>query len=206
LGRPLEEIEDKALAALRAYPWPGNVREMQSILQQAILQSPGSVLLAEFLPAQVLQKPNSSTTPTSQFDWDAFVRERIDSGSETLYAEAVARMECEILVRILQHTDGNQLQAARILGITRGSLRTKSARSASASNERSARTTTRVKRKRPVCCGNGTLGTPTRLRPMIGISSGDASASRDSHPPLASGIRIAFTCVTIRLEMPPHDR
>ncbi len=34
-------------------------------------------------------------------------------------------MEREVLVRVLQHTDGNQLQAARILGITRGSLRNK---------------------------------------------------------------------------------
>jgi two-component system nitrogen regulation response regulator GlnG len=34
-------------------------------------------------------------------------------------------MEREVLVRVLRHTGGNQLQAARILGITRGSLRTK---------------------------------------------------------------------------------
>jgi two-component system nitrogen regulation response regulator GlnG len=34
-------------------------------------------------------------------------------------------MEREVLVRVLKHTDGNQLQAARILGITRGSLRNK---------------------------------------------------------------------------------
>ena len=34
-------------------------------------------------------------------------------------------MEREVLVRVLRHTNGNQLQAAKILGITRGSLRTK---------------------------------------------------------------------------------
>lgn len=43
-------------------------------------------------------------------------------GSENLYAEALERMEREVLVRALKHTNGNQLQAARILGITRGSL------------------------------------------------------------------------------------
>jgi two-component system, NtrC family, response regulator AtoC len=53
------------------------------------------------------------------------VTERITNGSETLYAEAVARMEREVLLRVLQHTQGNQLQAARILGITRGSVRNK---------------------------------------------------------------------------------
>jgi two-component system nitrogen regulation response regulator GlnG len=34
-------------------------------------------------------------------------------------------MEREVIVRTLKHTDGNQLQAARVLGITRGSLRNK---------------------------------------------------------------------------------
>jgi len=57
------------------------------------------------------------------FDWDDFVTDRIATGSETVYAESLVRMEREVLV--LQYTSGNQLQAARILGITRGSLRTK---------------------------------------------------------------------------------
>jgi two-component system nitrogen regulation response regulator GlnG len=59
------------------------------------------------------------------FDWDEFVAARITAGSENLYAEALERMEREVIVRTLKHTDGNQLQAARILGITRGSLRNK---------------------------------------------------------------------------------
>jgi two-component system nitrogen regulation response regulator GlnG len=61
----------------------------------------------------------------AKFDWDQFVSGRISANSENLYAEALERMEREVLVRVLKHTDGNQLQAARILGITRGSLRNK---------------------------------------------------------------------------------
>ena len=128
LGRTVDRIDESATAALQAYSWPGNIREMQSILKQAILQAPGSVLLADFLPPQVFTKvvsQASETSPSSLFDWDAFVRERMEAGSETLYAEGLARMEREILVRLLQHTAGNQLQAARMLGITRGSLRNK---------------------------------------------------------------------------------
>ena len=59
------------------------------------------------------------------FDWDQFVGGRVAANSENLYAEALERMEREVLMRVLKHTDGNQLRAARILGITRGSLRTK---------------------------------------------------------------------------------
>ncbi|QEL18084.1 sigma-54-dependent transcriptional regulator [Limnoglobus roseus] len=125
LGSPVQQVTPEALEVLRAYPWPGNVRELQSILKQALLHARGPVLLADFLPAQVLTRPAATSGGGARFDWDTFVNERIAAGSETLYAESLARMEREILIRILQHTNGNQLQAARILGITRGSLRNK---------------------------------------------------------------------------------
>jgi two-component system nitrogen regulation response regulator GlnG len=80
------------------------------------------------LPEQV-RNPSDATTEATEsvagFDWDQFVAGRISANSENLYAEALERMEREVLVRVLKHTDGNQLQAARILGITRGSLRNK---------------------------------------------------------------------------------
>ena len=127
MDKPITEVPPETLAALTAYPWPGNVRELQSILKQTMLQMGGNVMLADFLPNQVTQ-PQSTVTPrpeSTRFDWDHFVSERIATGSETLYAESLVRMEREVLVRVLRHTKGNQLQAARILGITRGSLRLK---------------------------------------------------------------------------------
>jgi two-component system nitrogen regulation response regulator GlnG len=91
----------------------------------------GSALLVEFLPAAI-RNPVGSVGATEEsgdasggFDWEHFVAGRITAQSENLYAEALERMEREILVRVLKHTEGNQLQAARILGITRGSLRNK---------------------------------------------------------------------------------
>jgi two-component system response regulator AtoC len=126
LGKPVAEIAPEALAALKAYPWPGNVRELQSVLKQALLRMRGSVLTADGLPETVTgQAGGPAGGPNGGFDWDAFVAERIAAGSEHLYAEGVERMEREVLIRVLRHTGGNQLQAARILGITRGSLRTK---------------------------------------------------------------------------------
>ena len=127
LGKPVSEVAPDAAAALRTYPWPGNVRELQSVLKQSLLQMSGSALLTDFLPDHVRRAPGSAPAeaPGGAFDWDAFVGGKIAAGSENLYAEALERMEREVLVRVLKHTDGNQLQAARILGITRGSLRNK---------------------------------------------------------------------------------
>ncbi|HUR55553.1 MAG TPA: sigma-54 dependent transcriptional regulator [Gemmataceae bacterium] len=127
LGKPVSEVAPETLAALQAYPWPGNVRELQSALKQSVLRMSGSALLADFLPDQV-RHPNGAVAVTEiggGFNWDQFVGGRIAAGSENLYAEAVERMEREVLVRVLQHTEGNQLRAAKILGITRGSLRNK---------------------------------------------------------------------------------
>jgi two-component system nitrogen regulation response regulator GlnG len=126
-GKPDVEVSEEATAALRAYLWPGNVRELQSILKQSILQTSGSVLLADFLPPHVRKPAGGAPNgePSGTFDWDEFVDERISANSENLYAEGLERMEREVLIRVLRHTGGNQLQAARILGITRGSLRNK---------------------------------------------------------------------------------
>jgi two-component system response regulator AtoC len=125
LGKPAQAVAPEAQAALVAYPWPGNVRELQSVLKQSLLRMRGAVLLAEDLPAAVTSPAPQPTAATGTFDWDAFVGGQIAIGSTDLYAESLERMEREVLVRVLRHTGGNQLQAAKILGITRGSLRTK---------------------------------------------------------------------------------
>ncbi len=122
LHKPVAEVAPEVWAAVRAYPWPGNVRELQSVLKQAILRMSGSVLLPDFLPLLV---GSAEPATTAALDWDQFVGERIAAGTTDLYAETLARMERELLVRVLKHTAGNQLQAAKVLGITRGSLRTK---------------------------------------------------------------------------------
>jgi two-component system response regulator AtoC len=123
LGRSVTEVAPEAMAVLRAFTWPGNVRELQSVLRHALLQSPGSLLLAESLPSHVVNP--GAPTASHKSDWNEFVDDRIEAGSTTLYAQAVERMEREVLMRVLRHTGGNQLQAAKILGITRGSLRNK---------------------------------------------------------------------------------
>jgi two-component system nitrogen regulation response regulator GlnG len=50
LGREVRAIAPEALARLRGYAWPGNIRELQSALKQALLKASGSVLLPAFLP------------------------------------------------------------------------------------------------------------------------------------------------------------
>lgn len=131
LGKPNPQIDPGALAALEAYPWPGNVRELQSVLKQSLLHANGSVLLPDFLPEGVRSGTTAGSPPTPPSEaatvtnWDTFVTDRLSHQSENLHAEGIELMEREVLLRVLRHTSGNQVQAARILGITRGSLRNK---------------------------------------------------------------------------------
>jgi two-component system nitrogen regulation response regulator GlnG len=125
LGKNAEGISPEALDILRRYSWPGNVRELQSVLKQGLLQATGMVLVPDFLPASVSKPEPRAGTPETSSPLDQFIDEKLRSGTENLYDEILRRMEKVLLTRVLQHTAGNQVQAAKILGITRGSLRTK---------------------------------------------------------------------------------
>jgi two-component system nitrogen regulation response regulator GlnG len=136
LGKQVQGVAPEALEMLQNYSWPGNVRELQSILKQALLQAAGAVLVPDFLPASLHREANRKTDSPPILDGGClnvedsqplsqFIEDQLRTGSENLYAETLRRMERSLLVRVVRHTNGNQLQAAKILGITRGSLRTK---------------------------------------------------------------------------------
>jgi two-component system nitrogen regulation response regulator GlnG len=126
LGKEVQRASPETLAILGQYSWPGNLRELQSVLKQALLQTTGPVLVPDFLPPLGGAADKKETDAESLFpDWDRFISERLQAASQDLYAEALGQMERRVITRVLEHTGGNQLQAAKILGITRGSLRTK---------------------------------------------------------------------------------
>jgi two-component system, NtrC family, nitrogen regulation response regulator GlnG len=127
LGKDVHTASPEALALLQRFPWPGNIRELQSVLKQALLHATGPVLVPEFLPAAIQNGVAAKflSTPSATLDLERYIQDRLQAGSQDLHAEMLALMERHLLTQVLRYTQGNQLQAARILGITRGSLRTK---------------------------------------------------------------------------------
>jgi two-component system nitrogen regulation response regulator GlnG len=134
LGKDVQQVAPEVMDRLGQYAWPGNVRELQSVLKQALLQTAGPILSPEFLPAGFHQEAGtaesvSAVAPANGAEGFAalgqFIEEQLHAGTENLYEETLRRMERVLLTRVLRQTGGNQLQAARLLGITRGSLRTK---------------------------------------------------------------------------------
>jgi two-component system nitrogen regulation response regulator GlnG len=126
LGREVCEVAPEALERLRSYSWPGNIRELQSVLKQALLQASGTIVLPAFLP-ELLGVPNrpDPLLPSSEKcpGLEAFIGQRLGPGTDDLYAQAHRELDRILLARVLEHTRGSQHQAARVLGIARKTLR-----------------------------------------------------------------------------------
>ena len=129
LGRDVVAVDPEVLDRLRAYSWPGNIRELQSIIKQALLQSSGPVLLPSFLPELVdgaAEKAATASAPSEgALELESFIGERLNAEARDLYDEVHSQLDRYLLTRVLEYTKGNQHQAARLLGIARQTLRTK---------------------------------------------------------------------------------
>jgi DNA-binding NtrC family response regulator len=105
-GRPVMEITDRAMRGLMAMDWPGNVRQLQNVLERAVILSTGNILDAEILG----------------------LSDEMDGESQTpvINAEMTLRdMEKELILRKLETTGGNRTVAATQLGISVRTLRNK---------------------------------------------------------------------------------
>jgi DNA-binding NtrC family response regulator len=96
---------------LQSYAWPGNVRELKNVIERAILLDAEDELLPEHLPAEIT---GTGTTAGSA------VEEMPD-----LKPMSIRDMERILIRKALAETGGNKSQAARILGISRQTLREK---------------------------------------------------------------------------------
>jgi two-component system nitrogen regulation response regulator GlnG len=126
LGREVREVAPEAAERLRAYPWPGNIRELQSVLKQALLQARGTTLLPAdlaALPAEAGGLGTGHPSAADDPDLEAFVRLCLACADGDQYAEAHRRLDRALLPRVLDATGGNQQEAARRLGIARETLR-----------------------------------------------------------------------------------
>jgi DNA-binding NtrC family response regulator len=122
LGRGVAAISPQAMQRLHGHAWPGNVRELQSVLEQSLLRAKGTMLTPESLPELETQS-SPAATAGGEFDFDAYIRERLKAGSNDLHTEVHLQLDRLLLPAALRFVDGNQLHAARILGIARQTLR-----------------------------------------------------------------------------------
>jgi two-component system response regulator AtoC len=114
-GRANMTFDDSAIAMLRAHSWPGNVRELRNLVEQAVLLASSPVIGADHLnlrtPGLFLEEQASSA---AGLETDGrFPSEGIQ----------LATVERDLLIRALNHADWNVTHAARLLGLSRDTMR-----------------------------------------------------------------------------------
>ena len=101
MQRRIDSIDPAALEILSGHRWPGNIRELQNVLERAVVLAPSDKVTPDLLPPQLGQRGKEDISPGVPLD------------------DAIKRFKREFISQTLSLTKNNQSQAARILGIQR---------------------------------------------------------------------------------------
>ena len=107
LGKFVSNITVDALDCLKTYNWPGNIRELENVVERAINMTEGETIEIQHLPSFIIaHNPNESKETTTL----------------TSLRHAVEEVEKATILKSLKAVNYNKLKAAKILGISRTSL------------------------------------------------------------------------------------
>jgi DNA-binding NtrC family response regulator len=140
---PRVHLSEEAVKVLESHPWPGNVRELENTLQRACVLATADVLLPKDIPLGAIGPVLAETdgladmsvlptgSPERENGHDDAGGNGVQSAIEVLFQAAnqdnslqlLPWLEREFTIAAMKLTRGNQLKAAKILGVTRATLR-----------------------------------------------------------------------------------
>lgn len=107
-NRQIQHFDPETERLLKEYRWPGNVRELKNVIERGVILCQGDCLTADQLPMEIHQRPQVTA-----------------KGASGLGKISLAEMERFHIIEILNSVKGNKSQAAKILNISRSTLREK---------------------------------------------------------------------------------
>jgi two-component system response regulator HydG len=115
LHKNVNGFEDDVVERLKAYPWPGNLRELRNIIRQAVLLTSKPTISLDALPAEFL---NEEAIPND------FLKEALQTGNTRhISLKVIAeRAEREAIMKVLRKTNNNKSKTAKLLKVTRKTL------------------------------------------------------------------------------------
>ncbi len=111
LGKAIKKVSSTALSFLLKYQWPGNIRELENIIERAVVLADGEEILPEHLPQELGEKIKPS------FDEEI-------SGEFSL-KKTQQILEKKMIIKALNETNGNRTHASKLLEISHPSLLSK---------------------------------------------------------------------------------
>ena len=129
MGLSLQGFDPEALVCLRRYRWPGNVRDLQSVLKETMLRTSGPIIFEENLPPELRGMLAASPVPSAQDadrgDLGKIIDDVLRANPTGVYERVLQIVERALFARVLEETHGHQGQASERLGLNRSTLRYK---------------------------------------------------------------------------------
>ncbi len=116
-GRKPLKFDEKSIQLLQEYHWPGNVRELKNLIERIVIMHSGSIITPNQLPSEISKKNFNPIQNKIDFEPDNFNLDR--------YLE---KIEYEMIRQALIDSKGVKTEAAKLLGISRHSLKRKISR------------------------------------------------------------------------------
>ena len=129
LGREPKSIATAAVRALEKYHWPGNVRELENVIRRAHVIAKSEAILPGDLPTEVTgHGATNGPVPTTAADGSTtdagmLARQLFQIAKRDPKLKIIPTVERELVIQALKEMDNNQVRAAKLLGITRATLR-----------------------------------------------------------------------------------
>jgi two-component system nitrogen regulation response regulator GlnG len=129
VGKYVSLAAPETLKLLDGYPWPGNVRELQGVIKTALVNATSDVLTPECLPESITHPMSADSlgaaSDDGSLDLMGYVRRMIANKDSHLYRKMQFAVDRAVFREVLDAVGGNQVEAARMLGISRTTLRAK---------------------------------------------------------------------------------
>ncbi len=127
--RAPKSVAINAIKTLEKYHWPGNVRELENAIRRAHVMAKGDAILTGDLPPEVTGQPGagalmpSAASDVAVNDAAALARQLFQWARRDPKLKIIPAVERELVIQALKESGDNQVQAAKLLGITRATLR-----------------------------------------------------------------------------------